>query len=121
MTEQQQLFADEYIKRRCKHGAQKAAAIAAGYSEKTAKAIAHNLMQREDVQRYIKERKSDAIEAREVMNQIMNSGSSEAKDRINCAKDFLDRAGFKPSGKAEKDDDDEDSGVIILPEVMGDE
>ena len=129
MTEQQQLFADEYIKRRCKHGAQKAAAIAAGYSEKTAKAIAHNLMQREDVQRYIKERKSkladelreeflfDAIEAREVMNQIMNSGYSEAKDRINCAKDFLDRAGFKPSGKAEKDDDDEGSGVIILAEV----
>lgn len=137
MTQQQKNFADEFIKRRCKHGSAKDSAIAAGYSEKTAVSIAYNLLQRDDVQKYIQDRKNsladelreeflfDAIEAREVMNEILKNKSSEDRDRLKAAIDFLDRAGFKAPKMSEsdksKDDDDEEGGVIVLAEVKGSE
>ncbi len=113
------VFSDEFIKRRCKHGSAKEAAIAAGYSERTAASIAHNLLKREDVQKYIQDRKNsladelreeflfDAIEARKVMNEILNNKSSEDRDRLKAAIDFLDRAGFKTAEKLEVSSDDE--------------
>ena len=137
MTQQQKTFADEFIKRRCKHGSAKEAAIAAGYSEKTAASIAYNLLQRDDIRDYIQERKSkladelreeflfDAIEARKVMNEILNNESSEDRDRLKAAIEFLDRAGFKDSKAAGTDkqsnDDDEEGGVIVLAEVKNSE
>jgi len=35
------------------------------------------------------------------MYKIMTDGASEDRDKISCAKDFLDRAGFKPVEKQE--------------------
>ena len=119
MTQQQKTFADEFIKRRCKHGAAKEAAITAGYSKKTAASIAHNLLKRDDVQKYIQERKNsladelrdeflfDAIEARQVMNEILNNEDADPRDRLKAAIDFLDRAGFKTAEKLEVSGDDE--------------
>lgn len=132
MTQQQKTFADEFIKRRCKHGSAKEAAIEAGYSEKTAASIAYNLLQREDVREYIQKRRNsladelreeflfDAIEAREVMNKILKSESAENRDRLKAAIDFLDRAGFRTTKPIEGDKsnaDDDEGGVIVLPEV----
>lgn len=119
MTQQQKTFADEFIKRRCKHGSAKEAAIQAGYSEKTAASIAYNLLQRDDVRNYIQERKSkladelreeflfDAIEARRVMNEILKDESVKPRDRLEAAIDFLDRAGFKTAEKIEVTGEDE--------------
>ncbi len=119
LTQQQKTFAEELIKRRCKHGAAKEAAIAAGYSKKTAASIAHNLLKRDDVQKYIQERKNgladelrdeflfDAIEARQVMNKILNNEDADPRDRLKAAIDFLDRAGFKTAEKLEVSGDDE--------------
>lgn len=119
LTQQQKTFADEFIKRRCKHGSAKEAAIEAGYSEKTAASIAYNLLQREDVRNYIQERKNkladelreeflfDAIEARQVMNKILKSENARNRDRIAAAIDFLDRAGFKSTEKLEVSGEDD--------------
>jgi len=43
----------------------------------------------------------DALEARKAMYKILISPHAEDKDIINVAKDFLDRAGFKPQDKIE--------------------
>ena len=43
----------------------------------------------------------DALEARKVMYQILKDDEARDTDKINVAKDFLDRAGFKPTDKAE--------------------
>lgn len=105
-TAQQKLFIDNYIKRRKKNATQ--AAILAGYSEKTASSQASQLLKNPKVLEYLKEREDaltkelreefvfDALEARKVMYEIMNNEKAKDSDRINAAKDFLDRAGFKP-------------------------
>ena len=110
-TRQQQLFIDEYIKNR-KSNATKAA-ISAGYSKKTASSQAYQLLQNPIVLNYlnIKEKAIalelqqefifDAVVARKIMYQILNNSESRDTDRINVAKDFLDRAGFKPTDKVE--------------------
>ena len=113
MTEQQKMFAIEYVKRRCKYGTAKEAAIAAGYSDRTASAIASNLLRREDVQEYILELKAnieadlredflfDAVVARRTLYDILNEPHAKNGDKIAAAKDLLDRAGFKPTEKQE--------------------
>ena len=100
------LFVDEYIKLRCKNAKQ--AAINAGYSEKSAQSQASQILNDANVQEYLKQRKSeiskelrqefifDALEARDVMRKIMKNPEDADRDRIAVAKDFLDRAGFKP-------------------------
>lgn len=119
-TAQQKLFVDEYLKLRKSN--QKEAAINAGYSPKSAESQASQLLKNPRVQKYLKEREEqleadlrqefmfDALEARKVMYKIMNSDDARDQDKINVAKDFLDRAGFKPSEKLEH------SGSIDLAE-----
>ena len=107
LTEQRKLFVDEYIKLRCKNAGQ--AAINAGYSPKSAQSQASQILKDSEVAEYLNERKDelskdlrkefifDALEARKVMYDIMKNPEAEDKDRIAVAKDFLDRAGFKPT------------------------
>lgn len=111
ITEQRKKFIDEYLKLRCKN--QTEAAILAGYSPKSASSQASQLLSNPKVQEYLNERKSqltkelqqefiyDALEARKVMYEILNREDAADKDRITVARDFLDRAGFKPSDKLE--------------------
>lgn len=111
ITEQRKKFIDEYLKLRCK--SQTEAAILAGYSPKSASSQASQLLSNPKVQEYLNERKSqltkelqqeflyDALEARKVMYEILNREDAADKDRITVARDFLDRAGFKPSDKSE--------------------
>lgn len=104
-TRQQKLFVDEFLKLRKKNQTQ--AAISAGYSPKSASSQAYQLLQNPIVLEYLEKRESqlekefkrefffDAIEARSVMQGIMNDKEAKDSDKIAVAKDFLDRAGFK--------------------------
>lgn len=110
-TEQQKLFVDEYLRLRKKNATQ--AAINAGYSPKSASSQASQLLKNPKVIKYLKAREKaiiqelqeefifDALEARKVMYSIMKDPTAENRDKINVAKDFLDRAGFKPIDKVE--------------------
>lgn len=107
LTEQRKLFVDEYIKLRCKNAKQ--AAINAGYSEKSAQSQSSQILKDSEVLEYLEMRKSeisqalrqefifDALEARKTMYDIMTNPEADDRDRLSAAKDFLDRAGFKPS------------------------
>lgn len=111
LTEQQKLFVQEYFKLRCKNAKQ--AAINAGYSPKTAVSQACQLLNKTKVLGYLEELKSqlvsdlrqefiyDAIEAREIMYSIMKDKGAQDTNRIQVARDFLDRAGFGPQKKIE--------------------
>lgn len=111
LTEQRMLFVDEYLKLRCKNATQ--AAINAGYSAKSASAQASQILKDTEVSAYLEQRKSeisrelrqefvyDALEARKIMYDIMIREDAADRDKIAVAKDFLDRAGFKPEEKVE--------------------
>ncbi|MET1928429.1 MULTISPECIES: terminase small subunit [Enterococcus] len=104
-TEQQKLFIDNYLKNRKKN--QTKAAIEAGYSKKTAHVQANQLLKNPLVLEYLEKREKqlekelkrefffDAIDARKVLSDIINNPESKDADRINAAKDLLDRAGYK--------------------------
>lgn len=114
-TGQQKLFVDEYLRLRKKNATQ--AAINAGYSPKSASSQASQLLNNPKVLEYLNEREKviiqelqqefifDALEARKVMYEIMTKEDAEDRDKINVAKDFLDRAGFKPTDKVEHSGD----------------
>ena len=101
------MFVDEYIKQRCKNAGQ--AAINAGYSPKSAITQASMILKDAEVSEYLKQRKNeisqelrqefifDALDARKIMYEIMVNPEAEDRDKISVAKDFLDRAGFKPT------------------------
>jgi len=109
LTDKQVAFAREYI---IDYNATQAAKRS-GYSEKTAyaqgskllkkaeikEALAKNLKEQEELlrQRF----STDAIEARKIMFNIMKDNDSPPAVRLSAAKDFLDRAGFKPTDKQE--------------------
>jgi len=110
-TRQQKLFIDEYLRLRKKNATK--AAISAGYSKKSAHVQASQLLKNPIVLRYLDEREKvitqelqeefmfDAQEARKVMYKIMMDPEARDQDKVNVAKDFLDRAGFKPKDKVE--------------------
>lgn len=106
LTEQKKQFVEEYIKLKCKNQAK--AAIAAGYSEQSAASQACQLLKNPEVAEYLKKRRSelaqalrdefifDALEAKKEMYKIMTDPDADNRDKITIARDFLDRAGFKP-------------------------
>lgn len=110
-TEQQKRFIDEFI--RMRENNQTQAAINAGYSTKSAASQSSQLLKNPKVIEYLQEKKSemeqmlrqefmyDALEARKVMYEIMNDFEAPENVRLSAAKDFLDRAGFKPVEKQE--------------------
>lgn len=107
LTDQRKEFVKEHIRLRCKNATQ--AAINVGYSAKSAASQASQILKDTEVQEYLKQQKDqiskelreefifDALEARKVMHEILTNPESEDKDKIAVAKDFLDRAGFKPT------------------------
>lgn len=113
ITEQQKLFAHEYL--RLRKSNQKQAAINAGYSERSAASQASQLLNNPKIKKYLEVKESqiesdlrkefifDALEARKVMYKILKDPEARDTDRINVAKDLLDRAGFKPTDKKEID------------------
>lgn len=111
INEQRKRFIEEYLKQRCKNA--KLAAIKAGYSPKSAESQASQILKDVKVQEYLNQRRAqiaqeireefifDALEARRIMFEIMTDPEASDRDKIMAAKDFLDRAGFKPPEKME--------------------
>ncbi|WP_339197856.1 terminase small subunit [Paenibacillus sp. FSL P4-0176] len=106
------LFVTEYIKN---GGNGTAAAIAAGYSEKSAYSQASRLLKSVEVQQYLNNTQQsinkdlrmmfaeDAVKAYKVMLEIMQSPNAMDKDRLVAARDLLDRAGYKPIDRVQAD------------------
>ena len=127
ITGQQKSFIDEYIKFGRRNQTQ--AAINAGYSPKSAESQASQLLKNPKVSAYLEERENDisqaikrefifdALEAKKVMAQLMNDDDVPENVRLSAAKDFLDRAGFKPIEKQEV----ENSGGIGIKVVWEDD
>lgn len=104
-TAQQKIFVDIYLKNRKKNSTQ--VAIDAGYSQKSAQSQSSQLLMNPNVLEYLEKREKqlekelkrefffDALDARKVLSDIVNNPESKDADRINAAKDLLDRAGYK--------------------------
>lgn len=107
------------------------AAIAAGYSEKTASSQGSRLLKSVEVQQYLNKTEQnlnkdlrmmfaeDAVKAYNVMMEIMQSPNAMDKDRLVAARDLLDRAGYKPVDKVQADMNAEISFKVSLPEGFG--
>lgn len=107
---QHMIFVAEYIK----SGNATQAAIAAGYSEKTAYSAGPRLLKNVEIQQYLNKTEQnlnrdlrtmfveEALAAFETMADLMkNSGQDNV--RYSAAKDILDRAGYKPVDKVVAD------------------
>lgn len=111
LTTMQKNFVDFFLSQRKKN--QEKAAIRAGYSVKSAASQASQLLKNPKVINYMETQLKvkvqelqeefffDALVAREVMYDILTNPISDDRDKITVAKDFLDRAGFKPTDKVE--------------------
>ncbi|MDT2484131.1 terminase small subunit [Enterococcus avium] len=111
LRNQQKDFVKHYLASRKKNATQ--AAINAGYSEKTAASQASQLLKNPKVLEYLKSEEEaltqalweeftfDALEARKVMYDVMKNPFAKDSDKLAAAKDFMDRAGFKPADKIE--------------------
>ena len=105
LTKLQSRFVDEYVI----DGNVFQAALRAGYSETYAKANSYKLLDNVGIKEKIKEKEKekeeylrqrfafDAEVARDVMFQLMNDDDTPENVRLSAAKDFLDRAGYKPT------------------------
>lgn len=109
LSEKQEAFVIEYLK---DFNATQAA-IRAGYSIKGADVQGSRLLGNVRIQESLIKYKdemikglqqqfiADALTARKVMFEILNDPNASNKDRIIVARDFLDRAGFKPVDRRE--------------------
>lgn len=102
-TELQEAFIDAYISN---GGKREKAALAAGYAKSNARMRAWELLKRPDVLQEIHDRTSKSIKslapkALGVMLDMMNDSTVNASIRFNCAREILDRAGYKAAEKLE--------------------
>ncbi|MEI2285013.1 terminase small subunit [Paenibacillus polysaccharolyticus] len=91
------------------------AAIAAGYSEKTASSQGSRLLKSVEIQQYLNKTEQnlnkdlrmmfaeDAVKAYNVLLEIMQKPDAMDKDRLIAARDLLDRAGYKPIDRVQAD------------------
>lgn len=109
LTERQRRFVEEYVV----DGNVMQAALRAGYSQNYAKANSYKLLDNGGISEGIAKEQArrekqlrqrfaiDAEEARKVMFQLMKDEGAPESVRLSAAKDFLDRAGYKPIEKQE--------------------
>ena len=107
LNPKQLIFVQEYMK----NGNGKHAAIAAGYSERSAESQASRMLRDAKVKQYLNKKEAnldrdlreifvqDAVKAYEVLKEIMLKEGAQDKDRLVAARDLLDRAGYKPVEK----------------------
>lgn len=110
-TEKQLKFIEYYSE----NGNATQSAIMAGYSRKTAGAIGSENLTKPEIREAVEQKRreradalqrqflNDAISARSILFQVMQDPETPPKDKITAARDFLDRAGFKPVDKKEID------------------
>lgn len=109
MTERQEKFAIEYAQ----SGNATQSAKNAGYSENSAEVQGCRLLRNDKVSAKIDEEKTkqseelrkkmsqEALTAFNVLVDIMNNAKAKDSDRIKCAVDLLDRAGYVAEKKVE--------------------
>ena len=122
------IFVTEFIKN---GGNGTQAAIAAGYSERSAYSQASRLLKSDEVQQYLNNTQQsinkdlrmmfaeDAVEAYGVLKDIMNDPSAPPKDRLVAARDLLDRAGYKATEKVIADVNTEGTLNVVFDSGMG--
>lgn len=110
LTPKQNAFVIEYL---IDYNATKAA-VRSGYSKRSAEVTGHRLLRKakiyEAINKKVDELASDlrekfildAIVARDVMLEVLNDPDASDRDKINAAKDLLDRAGFVAVTKKER-------------------
>ena len=121
MNQRQRLFCEHYAQN--PNGAQ--AAVAAGYSEKTARQIASDLLTKFDIREYIEELTreidseliADAREIQTVWTEILRDTNASPRDRIRAGEllakvSGMFRADFAVEVKQE------DDLIIYLPEKL---
>ena len=111
LSPKQLIFVQEYLR----SSNITAAAKAAGYSEQTAHSQGSRLLKHVKVQQYLNKNEqnlnrdlremfvADAVEAYNVLKEIMMKPDAMDKDRLVAARDLLDRAGYKPVEKVVAD------------------
>lgn len=109
MTEQQEKFAIEYART----GNATQSAIVAGYSEDSARQQGSRLLTKADIVQKVEEIKAqmaqdlrmrmakEASTAFNVLIDIMKNENAKDADRVKCAIDLLDRAGYVAEKKVE--------------------
>ena len=115
MSPMQEKFIDEY----CESGNATQAAIAAGYSGKTARQKGHELknMYAGNIQEQIKRSLQDRIPAGlNWLTTLAESAESESV-RLGAVKDLLDRAGLKPVERIEQTNIEQMSNEEIQREL----
>jgi len=127
LSPKQLIFVQEYLR----SSNITAAAKAAGYSEATAYSQGSRLLKNVKIQQYLNKNKqnlnrdlremfaADAVEAYNVLKEIMNSPGATDKDRLVAARDLLDRAGYKPTDKVVADVTTEGTLNVVFDSGMG--
>lgn len=126
LSPKQILFVTEYLKD--KNATQ--AAIRAGYSQKSAYSIGSELLKKPEIQAKLNMREhevnrdlrelfvEEAHEAYRVLKRLMIAAENE-NVQLSAAKDFLDRAGYKPVDKVSADVNSEGTLTVVFDSGMG--
>lgn len=126
LSPKQLIFVQEYIR----SGNGKQAAIAAGYSERSAESQASRMLRNDKVKQYLDKKEAkldkdlremfveDAVKAYGVLMEIMQDPTVPPKDRLSAAKDLLDRAGYKPTDKVIADVNTEGTLTVVFDPGM---
>lgn len=127
LNPKQLIFVQEYMK----NGNGKHAAIAAGYSERSAESQASRMLRDAKVKQYLNKKEAnldrdlreifvnDAVKAYNVLLEIMLKPDAMDKDRLVAARDLLDRAGYKPTEKVSADVNTEGVLNVVFDSGMG--
>lgn len=104
LSPKQMLFVQAYLK----NSNITAAAISAGYSERSASVTGSRMLKNANILAFLAKKEAkldrdlrelfveDALIAYNVLKEIMNKPEAQDKDRLVAARDLLDRAGYKP-------------------------
>ncbi len=123
LTPQQLLFCNNYLNNNA-NGTK--AAIDAGYAASGAATQATRLLKNDNVRKYIEDRRKaktidlrelfaeGAIDAYNVILQIMTDPDTNKRDRLAAARDLLDRAGYKPTDRVVADVNNDGTLTIVF-------
>jgi phage terminase small subunit len=117
MTDQQRLFADQYLI--LNNGTK--AAIAAGYSEKSARSQASQLLVLEEIENYIEERRQEASKISLVDVAWVQTRFKEISDRCMTAEPVMEWVDGEqvPSGEYKFDSSGANKATENLGKIIG--
>lgn len=113
MTDQQRLFADQYLV--LNNGTK--AAIAAGYSEKSARSQASQLLVVEEIEEYIEERRKEISKISLVDAAWVQTRFKEISDRCMTAEPVMSQG--LPTGEYEFDSSGANKATEMLGKIIG--